>query len=698
MTPESIREKIYAGLIGKAVGVRLGAPVEPTVWDAALIGEIYGEIDDYVRDYENFAADDDTNGPLVFIRALADEGPDLTPEAAGRCWLDYIADGHGMLWWGGFGVSTEETAYTHLKNGVSPPASGSIERNGLISAEQIGGQIFSDCWGWVCPGEPAEAARLACIMASVSHDGEALNGAAYVAGATAAAFVADDIAAAHRAARALIADDSHYARVLDAVSAFYAENPGDWRACFAMLEADFGYDKWTGVCHVIPNAGVVALALLYGGGDMPKTAAIATMCGWDTDCNAGNAANIAGVLQGVRPHWAKWRRPINDTLTLSAVTGALNIVDMPSMARDLASLSHTRKGTSAPAAWTDQARMRGIAFDFALAGATHGFRAEGSNRLRLLPGFRDDALAVQIDRWAPGEGGRLFWKPFYRRDDFDDNRYRPMLSPVVASGQTVTLRLAGSQALEGPRAVFCAPYVRLASSGRVIECGDWALLPTDPCDIVFAIPETDEAVDEIGVRLEHRGNARVLLHAFVHAFSVTGPGHTVIVPARERQEWGAVSRFSFNRGAWTLEDGHIVGRATRDGDLWTGHSFAADQRVTAHVRRLAGESHLVSLRVAGARRFYAAGIENGRAVILAEDFGRTVLAEAALGADSLAASGADDVLQFEARGETLTLSVNGRDILQARDDRHRQGMAGLRLAGPGEIVCSRFEIEEFQHG
>ena len=120
MTPEALREKIYAGLLGKAVGVRLGAPVEPTVWDHDRIRDTYGEIDGYVRDYRNFAADDDTNGPLVFVRALSDEGA-LTPETAGRNWLNYIADGHGMLWWGGVGVSTEETAYRRLLAGETPP-------------------------------------------------------------------------------------------------------------------------------------------------------------------------------------------------------------------------------------------------------------------------------------------------------------------------------------------------------------------------------------------------------------------------------------------------------------------------------------------------------------------------------------------------------------------------------------------------
>ncbi len=67
-------EKVYAGLYGKCIGVRLGAPVEPTVWSYERIRDTYGDIRGYVKDYKNFAADDDVNGPIFFIRALYDYG------------------------------------------------------------------------------------------------------------------------------------------------------------------------------------------------------------------------------------------------------------------------------------------------------------------------------------------------------------------------------------------------------------------------------------------------------------------------------------------------------------------------------------------------------------------------------------------------------------------------------------------------
>ena len=72
LSETQILEKIYAGFIGKAIGVRLGAPVEPTIWSYERIQKTYGEVTQYLRDFKNFAADDDTNGPVYFIRALRD--------------------------------------------------------------------------------------------------------------------------------------------------------------------------------------------------------------------------------------------------------------------------------------------------------------------------------------------------------------------------------------------------------------------------------------------------------------------------------------------------------------------------------------------------------------------------------------------------------------------------------------------------
>lgn len=192
---QPILEKIYAGFLGMNIGIRLGAPVEPTVWTYERIQHYYGEITDYVKSFKNFAADDDANGPVYFLRALMDRvgSGRMTANDVAEAWLNYAREGVGMFWWGGYGVSTEHTAYLNLKNGMSAPESGSAKINGTTIAEQIGGQIFIDTWGLVFPGRPQKAAVYATTAASVSHDRNGLYGAAFIAGCIAAAFETSDV-------------------------------------------------------------------------------------------------------------------------------------------------------------------------------------------------------------------------------------------------------------------------------------------------------------------------------------------------------------------------------------------------------------------------------------------------------------------------------------------------------------------------
>ena len=154
-------EKIYAGWLAKIIGIRLGAPVEG--WSSKKIRDVYGRLTGYAVKYNRFAADDDSNGPLFFIRALEDSGKKekLCSEDVAEALLNYVPFEHGFFWWGGYGCSTEHTAYLNLHDGIPAPRSGSIRQNGRAVAEQIGGQIFIDSWGLVAPGNPDLAAKLA---------------------------------------------------------------------------------------------------------------------------------------------------------------------------------------------------------------------------------------------------------------------------------------------------------------------------------------------------------------------------------------------------------------------------------------------------------------------------------------------------------------------------------------------------------
>ena len=373
-------EKIYAGWLAKIIGIRAGAPIEG--WTYERIKDTYGELTGYPKNYNRFAADDDSNGPLVFLRALEDgrTGFNLTAEAVGEALLNYAPYEHGFFWWGGYGVSTEHTAYLNLRSGIPAPRSGSIEQNGSTIGEQIGGQIFIDTWGLVCPGNPELAAKYAAIAASVTHDRNGIYGGVFVASCISYAFDEKNIRAIIQKGLSFIPPDSEYSRVVNAVIDFYDAHPSSWRDCFKYIFDNFGYDKYPGNCHIIPNAAVMILALLYGQGNFDSTINICNMCGWDTDCNVGNVATIMGVVCGLEGiDYNKWRTPINDFLAVSSVVGSLNITDIPEGAKYIARLAYQVAGEYPSEPWATILNSKVGHCHFEFPGSTHAFETRREN-------------------------------------------------------------------------------------------------------------------------------------------------------------------------------------------------------------------------------------------------------------------------------------------------------------------------------
>ena len=240
-------QKTYAGWLGKNIGIRLGSPIEG--WSAEQIKKTYGEVTHYLVTYQDYAADDDSNGPAFFVRALIDYShaiDKITEKEMGNTWLNYVPEEHGFFWWGGYGISSEHTAYQNLCYGIDAPQSGAIEQNGKTCAEQIGGQIFSDCWGFVAPGNPQLAARYAEKMARVSHDGEGVYGGMFIAACISAAYVQTSIHDIIQAGLSVIPAHCQYAIVVKSIIAFHQHNPDNWRACLSSIHEHYGYDKYRG--------------------------------------------------------------------------------------------------------------------------------------------------------------------------------------------------------------------------------------------------------------------------------------------------------------------------------------------------------------------------------------------------------------------------------------------------------------------
>ncbi|MFD0715893.1 ADP-ribosylglycohydrolase family protein [Paenibacillus sp. GCM10027626] len=701
MIPAHYLEKIYAGYLGMNIGIRLGAPVEPTIWTYERIKNTYGDITGYVKEYKNFAADDDANGPFYFLRALYDDAidRDIEPNDVARAWLNYAREGVGMFWWGGYGISTEHTAFTNLKRGIPAPQSGSIEQNGAAIAEQIGGQIFIDTWGLVNPCNPKKAADFGEAAARVSHDGEGVHGARFFCAAISKAFETDDINEIIEAGLAQIPPASLYTAVARAVLAFHADNPGDFRACRDMLEREWGYDRYPGVCHMIPNAGVCILALIYGQGDFSRTVEIATMCGWDTDCNAGNVGTVLGVACGMKGIPDKYRKDINDGIVMSGISGYLNILDIPTYAKELAILGYRLAGEPCPQELQDSFVEREIYFDFELPGSTHNFRVSDPFFVQTQHSVEKaykgtGSLEVLFDRMTRGEQSKIYYKPFYTRDDFSDERYSPTFAPKAYSGQTVSMKIYLDQ-WNGNETMGFAPYVRLASSKQDLLQGYIKLVNNEWLDVEFQIPDTEgDLVDEVGIVLESYSlkKFKSLGRIFIDEFRIHGKADYTIDFSKQQVNFGCVTPFAQNHGAWSIDNGALYLMTAEACEAYTGNYFATDYTVAVTLNPQHGDTHLVAVRAQGAQRGYHVGFDGANGVSLyVNDFGFRKLTSC----EYAWQHHQDYDFNVTAQGNVITLHINGEEVLRHEDEKYGYGMFGLSTLGASRTYFKQIKLTEF---
>ena len=234
-----------------------------------------------------------------------------------------------ILWWGGTVKSTEHTAYLrlNLRRGVEAPASGSIALNGQRLAEQIGARFSST---------PGRSSRLEIRPARrpprrTGGQGERRRRL------TPQSFGrrwrrkrssrATSTASARRRARADPGVEFDRAAVAD-IRQWRREYP-DWRDARQTIEARYGYDKYPGHCHVVPNHALMIMALLYAPDDFSAAQTIVCTSGWDTDCNAGNVGCLMGAMLGLEGIEANrnWRGPIADRMLISSADGGYAIND-----------------------------------------------------------------------------------------------------------------------------------------------------------------------------------------------------------------------------------------------------------------------------------------------------------------------------------------------------------------------------------
>lgn len=695
---ERYAEKVYAGVLGKIIGVYLGRPFEG--WLHRDIVRKFGAIETYVHEVMGVplvVTDDDISGTFTFVRALEEHGypTEITPNQIGRTWLNTIIENRSILWWGGFGRSTEHTAYLRLKEGVPAPRSGSAELNGRTVAEQIGAQIFIDGWGLISPGDPARAADFARRAGSVSHDGEAIHGAQMVAAMVAQAFVDSDIDRLIDAGLQTIPEDCRIARLIADIRAWHRTDSRDWEANFHRIEQQYGYDRYGGGCHMIPNHALIILALLHGRGDFQESLKIVNTCGWDTDCNSGNVGCILGVMGGLEglESGVDFRGPVADRILLPQADGGRAITDAVRESIALVQIAQTLKNET-PVRPADGAR-----FHFAFPGSVQGFQPveDHTNRGRLrlkndlLPGSKTRSLAFQYRGLATGCAVHGATPTWLTPDDFKMPGYALDACPTLYPGQTVTARVMADPANERPVQVSLAlqAHGETEALTRVTQAPT-ELAPGDRRILTWTVPETGgHPIATIGLELSARQRTDGTL--YLESLDWEGaPDLSLDLPKRSSPALKAWIRDTENFERVWGGDAIDMIAWDRRGLAYTGTREWTDIRFAATLEAKLADSFGLLARVQGLRRYYAFELVGGQtARLLKMRDEPTVLAEVPFAWQNAT----DYRLELVVSGATIRASIDGRTMIEIEDTDQplADGAVGL-TATRGKFTAREIEV------
>ena len=706
--PADYPKRVYAGVLGKLIGVYVGRPFEG--WTHQQVVQELGHVHYFV--HERFDAplvvtDDDVSGTFVFLRALKEHGvtPDLSAEEIGKTWLNNIIEKKSILWWGGRGVSTEHTAYLNLKHGIKAPASGSTASNGKTVAEQIGAQIFIDGWAMVAPGNPSLAAKLAEAAGTVSHDGESVYAAKLWAAMEAEAFVSKDVDHLLDVGLKYVPADSLIAKLISDIRD-WTKIDKDWEKTRQRIEDIYGYDKFCGICHVVPNHGLMISALIYAGHDFHKAMHIINTCGWDTDCNSGNIGCLVAIMHGLTAfeNGPDWRGPLADQALISSADGDYSLNNAARITYDIVNLGRKLAGQpplSPP--------KNGAQYHFSLPGSVQGFTATRNslspNLVKIeqaIDSQNRTSLAIHLNGWThPNEPVEVLTQTFTPPEIVKMKTYDLMASPLVSPGQIVTAVLRADPS--NTAAITAKLRLKHYNSTDTLSPFDGppaTLSPGQEATLTWTIPDAFDAqpIQALGLALIcPNGHLTGTIH--LECLSYSGSPRGTLKRPSAASGWGKQNKPQFWKRAWidTVSTFHTwnpsasFSLAQDDGEglFYTGTREWRDYRVTVPAFRVNIGMAGLLVRVTGVNRWYAMVFTEGKRVMLvkARDEERVELASVDF------EWGLDVAYRVEVsiKGSKISGLLEGKKILEGEDDEYDGGGAGAILVD-GSVTIDQFDI------
>ncbi len=286
-------------------------PMDRYVFKKDLPKETYDALPDHAKGWLGDTIggiaprDDDTDYTVFALKLVETYGRDFTPANVLEGWLRWIPV---------FSTCTaERVAYRNALLGLLPPDTAAYENP---YREFIGAQIRGDFFGYINPGNPKEAARMAWRDASISHVKNGIYGEMYIAAMLAAAACVKDVRQVILAGLLEIPEASRLQADVKQVLAWDDQGltAKEMVGNIHRLFDDHNSFDW---CYTNSNAMIVTMALLCGKGDLGKSMCLAVEAAFDTDCNGATVGSVLGMMTGYSNIREEWYTPFGGKVATS---------------------------------------------------------------------------------------------------------------------------------------------------------------------------------------------------------------------------------------------------------------------------------------------------------------------------------------------------------------------------------------------
>lgn len=326
-SPGDLKDKVRGGLVGRCAGCILGKPVEVVSLDKVIstlkpLGEYpisyflslraigaLGHTEEPILNcsrekLSSAVRDDDLDYTILNSLLLKERGETFSTMDVAQMWLNHLP--YMKIY------TAERVAYRNLTLGYTPPHTAKILNP---YREWIGARIRCDPFGYISPGDPTSAARMAYTESLISHVKNGVYSSMFTAAMISSSFILEDPKEIIKTSLSVIPQSSRlYEAIEDAMK---EARKRSWNDAIHNLLYEGKYSKYHPV-HAIPNDIIVAVSLICGGRDFGESISIAVSSGLDTDCNGATVGSILGVLLGYSHIPNKWRKHFSIIETILA--------------------------------------------------------------------------------------------------------------------------------------------------------------------------------------------------------------------------------------------------------------------------------------------------------------------------------------------------------------------------------------------